>query len=157
MTTFKDWFQDSDPQFFAENGARYSIDTNFRTTVDEALESYAKISLGYVSAAMKKSGYHIKQIYNEKPIRLMVSSRNWDDGEWVAMASWNPHHKCFFISKGFYNKDRKSINIQSSEKCKEESASEIYKKLKNILHSLRNKPDRHQPKLKSVPLKRGPK
>jgi hypothetical protein len=106
---------------------------------------------------MKKSGYHIKQIYNEKPIRLMVSSRNWDDGEWVAMASWNPHHKCFFISKGFYNKDRKSINIQSSEKCKEESASEIYKKLKNILHSLRNKPDRHQPKLKSVPLKRGPK
>ena len=157
MTTFKDWFKDNDPHFFAEEGSRYSIDTNFRTTVDDALESYAKISLGYVSAAMKKSGFHVKQIYNEKPIRLMVPSRNWDDGEWVAMASWNPHHKCFFISKGFYNKDRKSINIQSSEKCKEESASEIYKKLRNILHGLRNKPDRHQPKLKSVPLKRGPK
>lgn len=155
--TFKDWFQNDDPHFFSEEGARYSIDTNFRTTVDEALESYAKITLGYVSAAMKKLGFHIKQIYNEKPLRLMVSSRNWDNGEWVAMVSWNPHHKCFFVSKGFYNKDRKSISVQSTDKCKEESASEITKKLRNMLHSLRNKPDNHQPKLKSVPLKRGPK
>lgn len=156
MMTFKDWFKDTDPQFFAEEG-RYSIDTNFRTTVDDALESYAKISLGYVSAAMKKMGFHIKQIYNEKPIRVMVSSRNWDDGEWVAMVTWNPHHKCFFVSKGFYNKDRKSISIQSTDRCKEESASEIVKKIRNMLHGLRHKPDRHHPKLKSVPLKRGPK
>lgn len=156
MMTFKDWFKDTDPTFFTEEG-RYSIDTNFRTTVDDALESYAKISLGYVSAAMKKLGFHIKQIYNEKPLRVMVSSRNWDDGEWVAMVSWNPHHKCFFVSKGFYNKDRKSISIQSTDRCKEESASEITKKIRNIMHSLRSKPDRHNPKLKSVPLKRGPK
>tara|TARA_Y100000034_G_C6910429_1_gene424505 strand:- start:17117 stop:17590 length:474 start_codon:yes stop_codon:yes gene_type:complete len=157
MTTFKDWFKQIDPEFFSEDGTRYSIDTNFRTTVDDALESYAKISLGYVSAAMKKMGFHVRQIYNEKPIRVMVSSRNWDDGEWVAMVSWNPHHKCFFVSKGFYNKDRKSISVQHTDRCKEESASEITKKVRNILHSLRHKPDRHNPKLKAVPLKRGPK
>lgn len=157
MIGFKDWFIKIDPQFFSEDGTRYSIDTNFRTTVNDTLETFAKISLGYVSAAMKKFGFHVKQIYNEKPIRVMVSSRNWDDGEWVAMASWNPHHRCFFISKGFYNKDRKSINIQGSEKCDGDNASEVTKKLRNILHSLRGKPDRHHPKLKPVPLKRGPK
>ena len=61
MITFKDWFKQIDPKFFAEDGTRYSIDTNFRTTVDDALESYAKISLGYVSAAMKKLNFHVRK------------------------------------------------------------------------------------------------
>ena len=33
---------------------RYSVEVNFDTTKDDCLLSYAKIMLGYISAAMKK-------------------------------------------------------------------------------------------------------
>ncbi len=139
------------------DSTRYSIEVNYRTTIDEALESYAKITLGFVSAALKKFEYHIKHVYDQKPIRILVSSRNWDSGEYVCLVSWNPHQKCFIISKGFFNKDRKTVSIQSSDKCSEDSASELAKKVRNIMHDLKGKPDRHQEKLKPVPMKRGPK
>jgi hypothetical protein len=63
--------------------SRYSIEVNYRTKKDEALEGFAKIALGYVSAALKNHNYHTKHVFSEKPLRLMVSTRNWDDGEWV--------------------------------------------------------------------------
>ena len=106
---------------------------------------------------MKKYGFHVKQVYDVEPIRILVSSRNWDDGEWVGMVSWNPEHKCFIVSKGFYNKDRRTISIQSSDKCTGDSASEIVRELLNMMHGLRDKPDRHIMSLKRVSLKRGPK
>ena len=89
----------------------------------------------------------------------MVSSRNWDDGEWVGIVSFNPKHDggCFVVSKGFYNKERRTASIQSSSKCQGDSAAEITKQLRNIMHSFKGKKDRHQEKLKAVPLKRGPK
>lgn len=143
----------------ATTATRYSIEINYRSTIKEVLEGFAKICLGYVSAALKQNNYHVKQVYDEKPLRLMVSSRNWDDGEWVGIVTFNPDHDggCFVVSKGFYNKDRRTVSVQSSHKCEGDSASEIAKDLRNIMHDLKGKADRHQEKLKGVPLKRGPK
>lgn len=141
----------------AAEASRYSIEINYRTTPDETLEAFAKLALGYVSAGLKQHDFHVKHVYTEKPIRILVSSRNWDDGEWVVLVSWNPQHKCFIVSKGFYNKDRKTVSIQSSQKCTGESAAEITKQVYNMMHSLKGQKDRHLEKLKPVPLKRGPK
>lgn len=141
----------------ATDSTRYSVEVNYRTTPDEALDAYAKIALGYVSAGIKQHNFHVKHVYTEKPIRIMVSSRNWDDGEWVVLVTWNPEHKCFVISKGFYNKDRHTVSVQSSEKTEGENAAEITKQVYNMLHDLKGKPDRHLEKLKPVPMKRGPK
>ena len=137
--------------------SRYSISVNYRTTMDDALDGFAKLVLGYVSAGLKKHGFHTKHVFSEKPLRLLVSSRNWDDGEWTGCVTWNPEHKCFIISKGFYNRDRQTISIQQSSKCSGNSASEITKELINTMHHLKGQPDRHIEKLKPVPLKRGPK
>lgn len=137
--------------------SRYSIEVNYRTTSKEALESFAKISLGYISAAMKNYGYHTRHVFTEKPLRLMVSSRNWDNGEWCGLISWNPDHACFILSKGFYNKDRRSVSIQNSKKCDGDSAAEISKELHNTMHNLKDKADKSMPALKPVALKRGPK
>ena len=135
---------------------RYSIDANYRTKVEDVLEAFAKIALGFASASMKGSGYHVKHVYTQKPLRILVSSRNWDDGEWVGVATWNPEKNCFVIGKGFYNKENKSISIQGTEKCSGESPAEVAKDLKNVMHSLKKKPDRQADKLKGVNLKRGP-
>jgi len=136
---------------------RYSVEVNFRSKPDEVLDGFAKIALGYVSAGLKQHNYHVKHVYAETPIRILVSSRNWDDGEWVGLVSWNAEQKCFIVSKGFYNKDRKTVSVQSSEKCKGDNAFEITKQVYNMMHDLKGKPDRHLEKLKPVPLKRGPK
>jgi hypothetical protein len=61
------------------------------------------------------------------------------------------------ISNGFYNKDRKTISIQRSEKCKSDSPSEMVKDVINMMRVLKDKPDRHMEKLNPVRLKRGPK
>jgi hypothetical protein len=137
--------------------SRYAVQVNYRTTGDEALEGFAKICLGFVSAAIKKHGYHTKHVFDEKPYRLLVAARNWDDGEWTGVVTWHPEHKCFVLSKGFYNKDRKTVSIQNSKKCSGESAADINKELFNMMHHLKDQPDRHKEKLKPVPLKRGPK
>jgi hypothetical protein len=110
-----------------------------------------------ISAALKNHNYHTKHVFSEKPLRLMVSTRNWDDGEWVGCVTWNHDHNCFVISKGFYNKDKKSMSIQKSERCKGDNAAEVSKELVNLMHRLKDQPDRQTEKLKPVPLKRGPK
>jgi hypothetical protein len=155
MISFISWLkQNSD---LNENNTRYSVEVNFRTKTDEVLKQAAKITLGYVSAALKKTNYHVKQVFEEDPLRILISSRNWDNGEWVGLVSWNPQHNCYVISKGFYNKDRKSVSIQSTKKCEAENASEIFAQVKNMMHELKDKPDRKVQQLKKVPLKRGPK
>lgn len=140
-----------------ESDTRYSVEVNFRTTVDEILKHAAKITLGYASAALKKADFHVKQVFEEEPYRILVSTRNWDDGEWVCVASWNPKESCYVISRGFYNKDRKTVSVQDSKKCEAENASQITSEIKNLMHNLRDVPDRHIQKLKKVPLKTGPK
>jgi len=141
----------------AAETSRYAVEVNYRTTSKEALEGYAKICLGYVSAALKNHGYHTKHVFTEKPLRLLVSSRNWDDGEWTGVVTWNSDHNCFVVSKGFYNKDRRTVSIQSSQKCDGDSAADVTKTLHNTMHNLKGQPDRHVAKMKPVPLKRGPK
>lgn len=139
--------------------ARYSIEVSFRSHMKEVLEAYAKICLGYVSAAMKKQGYYVKHVFDESPVRIVVSSRNWDDGEWVGLVSFNPDHEggCFIVTKGFYNKDRRTVSKQSSHKCNGNSADEITKEVKQVMQSFKGLKDRHTEKLKGLPLKRGPK
>lgn len=155
MNTFIRWLINQTE--LNEVDTRYSVEVNFRTTVDEVLTHYSKVCLGYVSAALKKMDFHIRPVFEEEPYRIMISKRNWDDGEWVCVVSWNPNKKCFIISKGFFNKDRNSVSINSEEDCRLENASEIAKHVRNIMHDLKDKPDRHVEKLKKVPLKRGPK
>ena len=151
MDTFKSWLN--------ESNTRYSVEVNFRTKIKEVLESYARICLGYVSAALKQADLHVKQVFDDGLIRILVSARNWDDGSWTIVVSWNPHHNCFVITKGFYNKLNKQISykIGSETHCKTDNASEITALVKSTMHQLKNEPDRHIQKLKGVPLKRGPK
>jgi hypothetical protein len=150
-TSLKDWLLSE------VTSTRYSIEVNYRSTAKEALAAFAKIVLGYVGAAMKQSGYHIKQVYEETPIRIVVSSRNWDDGEWAGVVTFHPEDETFIISKGFYNKERRTTSIQSSKKCSGDSAAEITKELRNLMHHVKDQPDKHAEKLKGVPMKRGPK
>ena len=155
MKSFQEYRQEN--LIEAVETSRYSVEVNYRTKADEALEGFARICLGYISAAMKNQGYHTKHVYSEKPLRLIVSSRNWDDGEWVGVVTWHPELRCFILSKGFYNRDRKTVSLQNSSKCTGTSAAEISRELTNTMHHLKDQPDRQMEKLKPVPLKRGPK
>lgn len=139
------------------NNSRYSVEVNYRTKSVEVMDGFAKIALGYVSASLKKNGYHVKQVFDEKPIRIIVSSRNWDNGEWVGMISYNSDKGYFIISNGFYNKDRNTVSIQRSKKCSDDTASGMAKELINMMHRLINEPDRKVDKLNPIHLKRGPK
>jgi len=153
--TFIGWLKDQ--KTITEADSRYSVEVNFRTKIDEILDGYAKICLGYVSAALKKYDLHVKHVFEEKPFRILVSARNWDDGEWACVVSWHHKDKDFVISKGFYNKDRKTVSVQSSKHIDADNASSITQQVRNVMHDLKDKPDRHVEKLKRVPLKRGPK
>jgi len=141
----------------ATTATRYSVEVNYRSKVKEVLEAYAKIVLGYVSAALKQNDYHVKQVFDESPMRIIVSTRNFDDGEWTGIVLFNPHKECFIVAKGFYNKNRKTVSIQGSKKCDGDSAAEITKEIRNVMHNLKGKKDRYREKLRPVPLKRGPK
>lgn len=150
---FNDWF------LLKENSSRYSVEVNYKSSMKDVLSGFAKISLAYISAGLKQSGYHVKRILEQEPFRVIVSSRNWDDGEWVGMVHFNPNVQggCFIISKGFYNKQNKTVRIQSSQKCNHENSSDIVKELRNMMDELKNKKNNHVEKLKAVKLKRGPK
>ena len=137
--------------------ARYSIEVNYRTNIEEVLEAFAKINLGLVSAGIKNHDFHVKHVYTEDPIRILVSSRNWDDGEHCVVCRYDKKEKCFVVSKGFYNKDRKTVSVVSSEKCKGDNAAELTKHVYNMMRDLKGKPDRHMPGLKAIRLKPGPK
>lgn len=137
---------------------RYSVEVNYRTNKEDVLNGFAKISLGYVSAALKREGYHVKLIFDEQPYRIIVSARNWDDGGWCGLISYNNKIDMFVLSKGFYNKSKKTVSVTSNEKISGEmNASNMTKNLKNIMDDLKNKKDMHKEKLKGINLKRGPK
>lgn len=149
---FEDWLAKR-----LDENTRYSVEVNYRTKSGEVLKGFARIALGYVSAAMKKRGFHVKQVFEEDPVRIIVSSRNWDDGEWVGMIHYRDGEGCFVVSNGFYNRSRKTISVQRSERCADDTPSEMTKSLLNMMHSLKDKPDRQVEKLNPVKLKRGPK
>lgn len=158
-TSLMEWCKDNHIINEVTSTGRYSIEVNFRSKIKEILNAYAKICLGYVSAAMKQNGYHIKHVYEQDPIRILVSASNWIEGTWVGMVYFHPEHDggSFIISKGYYNKDVKTISMQSKQKCKGDSAAEITSELRNLMHTLKTTPDRHLEKLKAPKMKRGPK
>jgi len=137
--------------------SRYAVEVDFRTTLDEASYGYAKIALGYVSSCLKKMGYHVKLVFTEKPLRVIVSSRNWDDGEWVGVISYNSQHNIFVLSKGTYNKSDKSVSLHKSHALdKPFSGKSMSEKMKSLMDDLK----REKPIKKfeiNVNLKRGPK
>ena len=140
-----------------KNTTRYSIEINFLTKKDEAIDGFARMVLGYISAAMKKQGYHVKKVLDEKPFRIIISSRNWDDGEWTGLVSYNSDSGCFMISKGFFNRDRGTVSVQNTKTCSGDSANQITKELLGMMRKIARHPDRHFAKLKPVHQKRGPK
>lgn len=139
--------------------SRYSVEVNYRTKTGEVLDAFAKIALGYVSASLKKNGYHVKQVFDEKPLRIIVSSRNWDEGEWVGMITYRSEGSggYFLMSNGFYNKDRKTVSVQKTQKCSDDNPAGMAKELVNMMYGLRSKKDRGREELKPVRLKSGPK
>lgn len=139
--------------------SRYSVEVNYRTKTGEVLDAFAKIALGYVSASLKKNGYHVKQVFDEKPIRIIVSSRNWDEGEWVGMITYKSEGQggYFLMSNGFYNRDRKTVSVQRTQRCSDDNPAGMAKELVNMMYGLRNKKDRGREELKPVRLKSGPK
>jgi hypothetical protein len=153
---FSDWIQE---RLDEAANSRYSVEVNYRTKTSEVLDAFAKIALGYVSASLKKNGYHVRQVFDEKPIRIIVSSRNWDEGEWVGMIS----HKSegsgghFLMSNGFYNRDRRTVSVQRTQRCSDDNPAGMAKELVNMMYGLRNKKDRQKEELKPAQLKRGPK
>ena len=52
---------------------------------------------------------------------------------------------------------KKKCFDSKSEDCAYDNAAEIVRLLKNKMHELKDKPDRHTVKLKKVPFKTGPK
>lgn len=137
---------------------RYSVEINYRTKKEDVLSGFAKIALGYVSAALKKEGYHVKLIFDEEPYRIIVSARNWDDGGWCGLISYNHKLDMFVLSKGFYNKSKKTVSVVDNKKIDgDTNASSMTNKLKNIMNDIKHEPDRHKEKIKGLNLKRGPK
>jgi hypothetical protein len=147
-------------EFFTEatTATRYSIEINYRTKTKEVLEASAKIVLGYVSAALKQNGYHIKTLYEESPMRIIISTRNFEEGEWVGIILFNPDNGGkYIIAQGFYNRDRRTASIQSHKQAKGDSPAELASEMRMVMYELKNKKDRHLPSLKPLNLKRGPK
>jgi len=146
---------DPDFQKLEEQTSRYSIEVNYRTTKQEILDGFAKLTLGYVSAAMKNCGYHTRVMFDEKPYRVVVSSRSWDDGEWVAILLYNASLDSFVIGSGHYNKDKKTVSIQHHRKCEGDSGSDLARELRNLMERLKKQPARTE--IEPAALKRGPK
>lgn len=158
VSQFKEYLREKDMDLNeSSQHARYSVEVNYRSTFDEVADAFAKLCLGYVSAALKSSGYHCKTVFDAKPYRVLVGTRNWDDGEWIAIATFchKDHH--FHIGEGNYNKDKKTVSIHRKRKSDKKTASEITKELRNMLERLKRTNPVRSSSLLSAPLKRGPK
>ena len=153
---FIEWIKEKEPTF-VESSARYSVEVGYRTSHEEVVDNYARLVLGYVSAGLKNVGYHIRNLYNEKPYRILISTRNWDDGEWVGVLLFNSQENTFVVAKGHYNKDRKTVTIQSSRKSPHKTASDLVKEMRNVIEGLKKENPRGSNTLEPVPMKRGPK
>lgn len=137
--------------------SRYSIEVNYKSGIDEVLKAFAKISLGYVSASMKKKDMHVRHVFNVSPPRIIVSPRGFYDGEPSGIIAWNANKKAFFIADGIYDKEFNTIKIrkESIKKCEGTTAAEIAKELADLMEDVKERPS--EIKLRGVKKKRGPK
>jgi hypothetical protein len=141
----------------SSQSSRYSIEVNYRTSLSEVMDNFARLSLGYVSAALKQADYNVKTVLDQKPYRITVSSKNFEDGEWVALVSFNEKVECFVLSKGFYNKAKKTVSVLSNQSCVGKSASEVYREVVNLMFELKKKDNQFSGQIKGIDLKTGPK
>lgn len=158
MSNFNEWLEQKAPEMatpILESAGRYSVEVNYRTTMQEMYDNTAKLILGYISAALKQSGFHVKNIFDTKPYRIVISTRNWDDGEWVGLVLFKDN--AFIIAKGYYNKDKKTVSLMGSHKTTGASAAEIAKEMRNIMEKLKREKPRGSDTLEPAPMKRGPK
>ncbi len=158
-SNFNEWLSEKDPKIayplLSESSARYSVEVNYRTTMQDMLNNAAKLVLGYVGAALKDCGFHVKSIYDKEPYRIIISTRNWDDGEWVGLVLWKNNE--FIIAKGHYNKDKKTVSLIGSHKTNNNSAAEIAREMRNYMEKLKGEKPRGSSTLEPAPMKRGPK
>lgn len=134
---------------------RYSVEVNYRTTMSEVQDNFAQMLLGYVSAALKLKGLHVKKVFQKEPYRIIISNHNWREGEWVLVVSFDKKEGHFLLSKGFFNKSLDTVSVQHSEKCAGHSAAEVYKTIYNKISGLREEKPHHV-ELKGVKGKTGP-
>jgi len=123
--------------------------------MQEMFDNTAKLILGYISAALKQSGFHVKNIFDTKPYRIVISTRNWDDGEWVGLVLFKDNE--FIIARGHYNKDKKTVSLMDSHKTLGQSAADIAKEMRNVMEKLKREKPRGSDTLEPAPMKRGPK
>lgn len=159
MSNFNEWLEHKNPELaiplLNEGAARYSVEVNYRTTMQEMIDNAAKLILGYVSSALKDCGFHIKNIYDAEPYRIIVSTRNWDDGEWTGIVLFKNNE--FILAKGHYNKDKKTVSLMDSHKSTGKSAAEIAREMRNYMEKLKHEKPRGSNTLEGAPMKRGPK
>lgn len=72
------------------------------------------------------------------------------------MAVFDHNKNCFHTARGTYNKDRKTVSIQSSKSCNAKSAAEVVKEMRNLMEELKRTPVLSN-YLEPADLKRGPK
>lgn len=140
-----------------ETSDRYSVEVNYRTSLREVLDGYAKLVLGYIMAGMKNNGYHVKHVYSERPYRIMIAASNWEDGMWVSAVLFNNQINKFVLANGYWNKDRRTMSVQDQKVLEGENAAEMVRKLCSHMCDLRKKDPRKINHLNPAPLKRGPK
>lgn len=141
-----------------EAATRYSVEVNFRTNLAEITDHFVKLCLGYIMAALKKHDYHVKHVFTTKPYRILISTKQWDDGEWVGIVCYNESHKCFMFVPGVYSKSRQTASFDNGngKKCIGTSASEITKEILSEMEELKKKPLRDGERLNPIHRKRGP-
>ena len=155
INNFKDYF-DMKEQQLQESASRYSIPVDYRTGKSEVMENFARMVLGFVSSAMKGIGYHVKNLYNDNPYRIIISSRNWDDGEWCGCLLFDLKKNKFVIAEGHYNKDKRTVSIKKASNTDKHTGSDLYKEMKELMDRLKRMKGRQS--LQGVNnKKRGPK
>lgn len=143
-----------------EAGTRYSIEVNYRTSFEEVLDHFVKLALGYMMAALKQHGYHVKHVYSAKPFRILVSTRQWEDREWVGVVNYDYQHRCFVFHKGVFDKMRQTAKVAAegaSDRLSGTSASDVVRDLRQRMEALKGEPLRDGERLNPAPGKRGPK
>jgi hypothetical protein len=151
---FANWMGE---RLLTEAGSRYSIEVNFRTHWGEAKDHFVKLALGYVMAYLKQNGYHVKHVYTVKPYRILVSTKQWEDGEWVGIVSFNEKADKFVFTEGVYYKVRGTCSEVKSHWLEGKSAADIGRDVLGRMAELKKRDPRGGPKLNPGSLKRGPK
>lgn len=157
---FRELFRAADRQLLLERtGVRYAVDVNYRTNMSEVLDHFSQLSLGYLKKALNNHGYNVKQVYSAKPYRLIVSTRQWQDREWVGVVNFDEETAHFVWHEAVYDKGRKTAKIPEghSKKLKGRSASSLFEEVHPMLKELKDRPLRYGEPMNPAPRKRGPK